>query len=337
METGVQQAQISESKFQEEQYLIGEAHDGWRLDMCVAALVPSISRSTAQKLIEADRVLVDGRKRARGYRVAAGMTVKVSIPEAPAKRELTPSAGELNIIYEDDDILALNKRPGLVVHPGAGNQSGTLVNQLIASGRTFSTLGGPDRPGLVHRLDKETSGVILIAKSNAVHEGLARQFKDRQVDKKYLAVVLGPSIADHGEIVSDFGRRPGDRRQFTGKVSSNRKAITRYETLARTSLVALVVAQPLTGRTHQIRVHLSELGHPIIGDRVYGRAYPRPGSRPESEAASLRQMTRHALHAWSVAFTHPITGQRLEITAPLPRDFKHLITAVFPGMLHLCS
>ena len=156
--------------------------------------------------------------------------------------------------------------------------------------------------------------------------------KDRQVDKKYLAVVLGPSIADHGEIVSDFGRRPGDRRQFTGKVSSNRKAITRYETLARTSLVALVVAQPLTGRTHQIRVHLSELGHPIIGDRVYGRAYPRPGSRPESEAASLRQMTRHALHAWSVAFTHPITGQRLEITAPLPRDFKHLITAVFPGM-----
>lgn len=306
-----------------------DAHAGWRLDMCVAALVPAVSRSAAQRLIDAGEVLLDGRRRPQGFRVPGGATLEVRVPATPPRESPRPSAGELDILFEDDDVLAINKRPGLVVHPGAGHQSGTLVNQLLASGRSFSILGGADRPGLVHRLDRDTSGVMLVAKNDAAHIALAAQFKDRVVAKTYLALVLGPQLPDQGVIASDFGRRPGDRKQFTGRVRSDRKAITEYETVARADLCALVRVRPRTGRTHQIRVHLSELGHPIVGDRVYGRAYPRPGSRPESEATALREMTRHALHALAIRFLHPRTGVSMEITAPLPRDYRQLLHAVF--------
>jgi 23S rRNA pseudouridine1911/1915/1917 synthase len=297
--------------------------------MCIAARVPGVSRSAAQRLIEAGEVTVDGRKRPQGFRVAVGAVIAVRVPAAPARAQPSPQAGDLDILFEDEDLLAVNKRPGLVVHPGAGHQSGTLVNQLVATGRSFSVIGGEDRPGLVHRLDRDTSGVLVIAKSDAAHVALAAQFKNREVSKTYLALVLGPRIPDRGVIESDFGRRPGDRKQFTGKVRSGRRAITEYEAVARAELCALVFARPRTGRTHQIRVHLSEHGHPIVGDRIYGRAYPRPGSRPETEAAALRTMTRHALHAFAIRFRHPTSGKPMEIVAPLPRDFRQLLEAVF--------
>ncbi len=300
--------------------------------MCIAALVPGVSRSAAQRLIDGGAVSVNGRRRPQGFRVPAGATLAVQVPAQTPRATPRPQAGDLDILFEDDDLLAINKRHGVVVHPGAGHQSGTLVNQLIATGRSFSVVGGEDRPGLVHRLDKDTSGVMLIAKNDATHIALAAQFKDRQVSKAYLALVLGPRIPDRGVIESDFGRRPGDRKQFTGKVRSGRKAITEYETLARAGLCALVLARPRTGRTHQIRVHLSEHGHPIVGDRIYGRAYPRPGSRPEDEAAALRIMTRHALHAYTIRFRHPGTGAWLEIVAPLPRDFANILEAVFGSL-----
>ncbi|HOI09318.1 MAG TPA: RluA family pseudouridine synthase, partial [Myxococcota bacterium] len=309
--------------------VVDEAHDGWRLDMCVAALVPGVSRSAAQRLIEGGRVTVAGRRRPQGFRVAAGVAIEASVPVAAPREAPRPQAGDLDILFEDDDLLAINKRPGVVVHPGAGHQSGTLVNQLAATGRTFSVIGGADRPGLVHRLDRDTSGVLLIAKSDAAHLALAAQFKDRVVSKTYLALVLGPQIPDRGAIASDFGRRPGDRKQFTGRVRSDRKALTEYETIARAGLCALVRVRPRTGRTHQIRVHLSENGHPIVGDRVYGRAYPRPGSRPEDEAAALRTITRHALHALAIRFRHPRTGEWMQVAAPLPRDFRQVLEAVF--------
>ncbi len=305
-------------------------HDDARLDMAVAALIPGVSRSAAQRLIELGEVRVNGRKRPQGFRVAAGMTLEVRIPTPPPRTGLVPQTGsELDILYEDDHVLAVAKRPGTVVHPGAGHQSGTLVNQLIATGRTFSVIGGEDRPGLVHRLDKDTSGVILLAKSDAAHAILAAQFKDRTIRKAYLAIVLGPHLPDRGEFRSSFGRRPGDRKQFTGRVSSEREAITEYETLLRASLCALVVARPRTGRTHQIRVHLAEGGHPIVGDHVYGRAYPRPGSQPEAEMTALKGITRHALHAWGIRFAHPADGRMIEVIAPPPRDFRVLLDAVF--------
>jgi 23S rRNA pseudouridine1911/1915/1917 synthase len=305
------------------------AHAGARLDVLVAALVPGVSRSAAQRLIDAGHVTVDGRRRPQGFRVAEGQAVSVTVP--PPEPRAAPVAGpvDLDVLLEDDAVLALNKRPGLVVHPGAGHQSGTLVDLLVASGRTLSTLGGPDRPGLVHRLDRDTSGVILVAKTDAAHESLSRQFKDRTVRKAYLALVLGPAIPDRGTISSAFGRSAGDRKQFTGRVREGRSAVTDFETRLRGSLCALVVVRPRTGRTHQIRVHLAERGHPIVGDHVYGRAYPRPGSRPEDEAATLRTIERQALHAFALRFAHPVTGRPVEVAAPVPRDLRRVCEAVF--------
>ena len=274
---------------------IDPTRDGMRLDMAIAALVPGVSRSAAQRLVELGEVRLDGRRRPQGFRVTTGALLEVRIPAPPVRTGLVPQAGgDLDILFEDDVVMAIAKRAGTVVHPGAGHQSGTLVNQLIASGRTFSVIGGEDRPGLVHRLDKDTSGVLLLAKSDQAHATLAMQFKDRTIRKAYLALVLGAQIPDRGVFRSSFGRSPGDRKQFTGRVTSEREAITEYQTVLRSSLCALVVARPRTGRTHQIRVHLAEGGHPIVGDRVYGRAYPRPGSTPQAEAASLRMMERHA-------------------------------------------
>lgn len=303
--------------------------EGTRLDVLLAAVVPALTRSSAQRLIEQNRVVVDGRPRPRGFRVHAGALVSVTMPRILPRPALTPQHGDLDILYEDDALLAVNKRPGLVVHPGAGHQSGTLANQLMASGRSFSTLGGPERPGLVHRLDRDTSGVMLIAKTDRAHESLSRQFQERAIQKTYLALVLGPQIPDQGTIESSFGRSPGDRKQFTGKVRTERKAITEYRTVLRAGLTALVMVHPRTGRTHQIRVHLAESGHPIVGDRVYGRAYPRPGSRPESETEALRQITRHALHAFQIRFNHPDDGRPVKVVAPLPRDMRTLLDALF--------
>lgn len=240
-----------------------------------------------------------------------------------------PQPGDLDILFEDDQLLAVSKRPGVVVHPGAGHRSGTIVNVLLASGRRLSSLGGPERAGLVHRLDRETSGVLLIAKDDQAHEVLTRQFKDRTIHKAYLALVLGPGIPDEGEIATTYGRRPGDRRQFTSRVRKGREAVTAYRTLLRGALCALVLAWPRTGRTHQIRVHLAEHGHPIVGDRVYGRAYPRPGSRPSAEAEALRAMPRVALHAWALRFRHPKSGDLRTLVAPVPRDLRDVCQAVF--------
>jgi 23S rRNA pseudouridine1911/1915/1917 synthase len=309
---------------------VDEARDGMRLDMAVAALVPGVSRSAAQRLIEQVRVRVDGRRRPQGFRVATGMELCVDVPAAaPRTAALAPQASDLDVLFEDEHVMAIAKRPGTVVHPGAGHATGTLVNQLVASGRTFSVVGGEDRPGLVHRLDKDTSGVLLLAKTDAAHAALSAQFRDRTIKKAYLALVLGPHIPDRQVIRSSFGRRPGDRKQFTGRVESDREAVTEIEAVCRGGLCALVVARPRTGRTHQIRVHLAEGGHPIVGDRVYGRAYPKAGSQPATEAEALKGISRQALHAWGIRFRHPVDGRVVEVMAPPPRDFRTVLDAVF--------
>jgi len=308
---------------------VDAAQAGERLDVLIAARLPFLSRSAAQRLIEAQQVLVDGRKRPRGFRVPAGATVQVEVPPEPERPPLESQPGDLDILFEDDEVMALAKRPGVVVHPGAGHRSGTLVNRLLGSGRTFSTLGGEDRPGLVHRLDKDTSGVLLLAKTDRAHLALSRQFQDRTVRKTYLALVLGAATPDHQVIRSAFGRRPGDRKQFTGRVREGREAVTEVRTVIRGRLCALVLAHPRTGRTHQIRVHLAEAGHPLVGDRVYGRGWPRPGSRPEEEVQAMQRMERQALHAWALRFRHPATGEERTVVAPVPRDLSETLDGLF--------
>lgn len=311
---------------------IAEASDeGSRLDMAIAARFPLISRSVAQKTVKNQGVLVNGRPKPPGFRLQEGLTVEITLPEAAEHKPVSADTGggSLDILWEDDYLMIVNKKAGLVVHPGAGHGSGTLVNILLASGRSFSTIGGEDRPGLVHRLDKDTSGVMVIAKDNATHEKLSNQFKDRVIQKTYLAIVLGPRINDRGIIETSFGRRSGDRKQFTGKVLDGKPAITEYETLLRANLCALVAAYPKTGRTHQIRVHLAESGHPVVGDHVYGRSHPKRGSLPGSEVEALENMKRHALHAWRIEFVHPATGAQISVKAPLPGDFRRTLDGLF--------
>jgi len=308
---------------------VDEVRNGDRLDVTVAALVDGVSRSAAQRLIKAGLVHVDGRKRPQGSRVSSGNVLTVEIPEPdPAARKPSETM-DLAIIYEDEYLVAVNKRQGIVVHPGAGHRSGTLADKLLASGRALSVVGGEDRAGLVHRLDRDTSGLVLAAKDDITHEAVASQFKDRTVSKAYLALVLGISKHEEGTIETCFGRRPGDRKRFTGRLDSGRKAVTTYETLMCANLCSLLLVRPKTGRTHQIRVHLSEQGLPVVGDRVYGRAYPKRGSVPKDEAEALHRIKRQALHAWTLRFEHPRTRETLKITAPLPRDMRAVIEAIF--------
>lgn len=306
---------------------VSESAHEKRLDMAVAILEPSISRSFAQKLIKAGLITVDGKKRPQSYRVNLGSVIKIEIPIQEIKPK--PELGDLDVIYEDDEILVINKKPGLVVHPGAGHMSGTIVNMLLGSSRTLSMLGGEERAGLVHRLDKDTSGVLVIAKTDFAHQTLSAQFKRREIRKEYLAIVLGSSIPDRGEIKSLFGRRGGDRRLFTGRVREGRDAVTEYQCIARAKLSALIKVIPKTGRTHQIRVHLSEFGHPVLGDRVYGRGYPKPGSTPLKEAETLREIKRQALHAWKISLIHPRNQEMIEFKAEIPKDMKDIIEKVF--------
>lgn len=308
---------------------VEEDQGGERLDVLVAAGVQGVSRSAAQRLIKGDHVRVDARRRPQGYRVQAGSVLTVTIPPPEPGSVPAHGGGDLDILYEDDSLVVVNKPHGMVVHPGAGHRSGTLADNLLASGRALSVIGGEDRAGLVHRLDRDTSGVVLVAKDDGTHEALARQFKERTVRKAYLALVLGISLPRHEVITTQFGRRHGDRKQFTGRVKSGREAVTEYTTLACANLCALVLVHPRTGRTHQIRVHLAERGNPVVGDRTYGRAYPRRGSRPEAEREALGTLKRHALHALALRFIHPGTGQAQVVKAPLPRDMRDAIQSVF--------
>ncbi|NOZ01858.1 MAG: RluA family pseudouridine synthase [Deltaproteobacteria bacterium] len=308
---------------------VGEGHEGDRLDVVVAANVAGVSRSAAQRLIKAGQVTVAGRLRPQGFRVPAGAAVIVRIP-APAT-DSPPIIGpvDLDVLYEDDSLVIVNKPPGLVVHPGAGHRFGTLADRLLASGRALSVVGGTDRAGLVHRLDRYTSGVLMAAKNDQAHEALAAQFKERTISKAYLTLVLGVSMPDREVINTRFGRSPGNRKQFTGRVSTGREAVTSYRTLMRANLCALLLVRPRTGRTHQIRVHLSERGYPVAGDRVYGRAFPRKGSQPRDEALALMGLKRQALHAYALRFIHPVTGHAHTVKAPLPRDMRRVLEAVF--------
>lgn len=282
-----------------------------RLDVAVAAQLPQVSRAQVQRLIQEGHVLVDGAPAKASYRLEGGEEVTVRLPRAE-KRPLEAEAIPLSVLYEDGDLIAIDKAAGMVVHPATSHQSGTLVNAALARWPELRDVGGKGRPGVVHRLDKDTSGVILLAKTDAALADLQGQFKRREVEKRYLALVEGLPESSEGIVDAPLGRDPR-RRKRIAVVQGGQEAVTHYRLLEAFEEHALLEVRPQTGRTHQIRVHMAWLGHPVVGDRVYGYRKQR-----------LR-LKRHWLHAAALTVRSPSGGGPLTFEAPLPPDLKHVL------------
>lgn len=301
-----------------------QSDSGSRLDQFAArALVASglaVSRAAVLRLIAQGHVQIDGRAGKAAARLRHGQRVRVCVPPVvPAS--LSPVPMPLSILFEDDDLLVLDKAPHLPVHPGAGSRRATLVEGLLAHGPCWSGIGGVSRPGIVHRLDADTTGVMVVAKHDAAHRHLAQQFADRRVRKHYLALASAVLAADaprHGTIDTFFGRHPVHRQRFTGRLRSGaRRARSKFRVLAEYAGVSLVEVLLLTGRTHQARVHLAELGLPLLGDRVYGSS---AGLRRAAQSG----LTHQALHAFKLSFCHPRSLQPLTFVAPPPASWMTL-------------
>jgi len=277
---------------------------GARLDQFLAAQGTALSRSRLQDLIKAGHVTLNGRATKASTRLRAGDTISLAEPPPVATDTLAEDIA-LDVLFEDDDLIVLNKPPGMVVHPAAGNWQGTVVNALLHHCPALSGIGGEQRPGIVHRLDKETSGCLVAAKNDAAHQSLARQFAGREVTKIYLALAVGKFRHASGVIDGAIGRHPIHRKKMT-VLEKGRASKTSYRVLAALAAGTLVECTLHTGRTHQIRVHLKHLGHPLLGDEVYGQ-----------RAGFARQM----LHAWRLGFTHPRTSGRMNFQSPIPADF----------------
>lgn len=286
-------------------FLASPEQAGQRLDKFLGASCPEFSRSRLQGFINDGHALVNGSTAKSSYPLRAGDEIVFEIPVETLPSPLAAQEIPINIIFEDETLLVLNKPAGLVVHPGAGNREGTLANGLLHHCGGLEIVGGEGRPGIVHRLDKETSGCIVVAKTEATHQSLSAQFAAREVQKSYLALTDGIPRMPHGKIDAAIGRHPVHRQKMA-VVDRGREALTHYRVLAHGEGKALVECRPKTGRTHQIRVHLKHLGHPVTGDPQYGR-------RGTAE--------RHFLHAWKLAFKHPASGKRVYFTATLSPDF----------------
>ncbi|MBC7226804.1 MAG: RluA family pseudouridine synthase [Thermoflexales bacterium] len=282
---------------------------GERLDRALAARFPQLSRAQLQRLIRSGAITVNEMVVRPAYRLAPGDRITVTFPEEPTVR---PESLPLDIVYEDEYLLVVNKPAGMVVHPAAHIVSGTLVNALLAHCPQVADVGGPDRAGIVHRLDRETSGLIVVAKNPETHASLQRQFKRRLVRKTYVALVEGQVHPREGIIEVPIGRDPKDRTRMSVS-RTGRPAVTQYRVVEVFPQYTLLEVRPHTGRTHQIRVHLAWLGYPVVGDRVYGRR--RQTLLPD----------RHFLHARELAFTHPATGEKLVLSAPLPPELTALL------------
>lgn len=288
-----------------------------RLDLCLSDNT-ELSRSRAQNLIEAGLVLLNGRAAKRSDAVRAGDTVRYAVPEAKPI-ELIPEDIPLDIVYEDKDICVVNKPRGLVVHPAVGNESGTLVNALLYHFGGLSTIGGEIRPGIVHRIDKMTSGLLVVAKNDFAHEQLARQFADHSAHRSYIALVAGNVREDKGTVDAPIGRHQTDRKRMA-VVQNGRRAVTHYRVLHRFPAVTVLSLELETGRTHQIRVHMAHIHHPVVGDQVYGSGKNALG------------MEGQALHGWRLQLTHPATKERMSFDAPLPEDMKRSLKRLgYPG------
>ncbi|WP_043395374.1 RluA family pseudouridine synthase [Archangium violaceum] len=289
---------------------------GERLDQVLARAFSDLTRSRIQGLIEAGHARIDGKSAKVAQRLRGGELLTLQIP-APVAAVPVAEELPLAVLHEDRDLVVVDKAAGMVVHPGAGHASGTLVNALLHRVKDLAGVGGELRPGIVHRLDKDTTGCLVVAKHESALVALQKSFKTRVVEKTYLALVHGTPKAAEARIETLYGRHPVHRQRFTGKVKEGKPAITEYRVLEAFEDAALVEVDLLTGRTHQIRVHLSEAGHPLLCDGVYGASRKAKGRAAEAEEVLGRQ----ALHAWKLSFPHPRTGKVLHVEAPLPADF----------------
>lgn len=284
-----------------------------RLDVWLTAALKEFSRSYADKLIQDGNAVVNGRKVKSGYKLKAGDMVEVNVPE-PKPLEVTAEEIELDIIHEDEDIIVINKPRGMVVHPAAGNYSGTLVNALLRHcGDSLSDINGVIRPGIVHRIDKDTSGVLVIAKNNRSHKVLSDMLKEHDINRIYIAVAEGVIMEDQGTVDAPIGRHPVDRKKMAVNLKNGRRAVTHFRVLERFADTTLLELRLETGRTHQIRVHMSYIGHPLVGDIVYGRKKQK------------YDFEGQALHAGTLGFIHPGTGEYVEYTAEPPEEFTKLV------------
>ncbi|MFH1964887.1 MAG: RluA family pseudouridine synthase [Acidobacteriota bacterium] len=302
--------------------LIDELDAGKRLDSFLSEHIQEISRSTAQKWISSGDVQVNRAPRKSSYTLQDGDLVSIKAPE-PAPLELIPEKMDLDILYEDDDLLAVHKPAGLIVHPGAGNPSGTLANGLLYYLREASR-SDTLRPGIVHRLDKDTSGVLVVAKNDYIHDCLSSQFRERKVKKIYIALVFGQVEPESGEIDIPIGRDKKSRTRISPRSVKPRDALTLYRVLEYFSAFTLLKAYPKTGRTHQIRVHFQTKGHPIVGDETYGFATFLNRISNTRHRKAVKDMNRLFLHSASLSVHHPRTDKPLTFTAPLPEELVKL-------------
>ena len=302
---------------------VGEQHHGLRLDRALGELFPHQSRNFLAKLVTAGKVSLDGTVALKSsHRVETGQQITVEIPEA-APSSMVSQDLPLTILHQDDDVVVIDKPAGLVVHPGAGHPDQTLVNALLHHVLDLSGIGGELRPGIVHRLDKDTSGVMLIAKNDDAHRKLTAAWNTDAVRKEYLALVYGTPEADRGTVDAPIGRDPRDRKRMA-IVEGGRRAVTDYELVERLRSTSLLRCRLHTGRTHQIRVHMKHLGHPIVGDPVYSGPQWR-GIPDKKLQRALASLGRQALHAARITFPHPRDGRVMVVEAALPDDMRELI------------
>lgn len=292
---------------------------GDRVDALLARSIDSLTRSAAQRLIEDGAVLLGGKAVKKNYKCAAGDRFEVLLPEAE-ETELVAQDIPLDVVYEDGDVIVVNKPVGMVVHPAPGHPDGTLVNALLYHcGESLSGVGGQKRPGIVHRIDRDTSGLIIAAKNDAAHLALAAQLADHTLARTYECLAVGNFREDSGTVNAPIGRHPVDRKRMAVVRQGGREAVTHWEVIARYPGVTHLRCRLETGRTHQIRVHLAYIGHPILGDTVYGAKKPVPG------------LTGQCLHAVGLRFLHPRTGEPVELTCPLPEEFVRMLDKLRRG------
>src|SRR5438270_9689921 len=290
-----------------------------RLDQFLARELPTFSRSRLQQLLRQQLVTLNGTPARPRDALRSGDRIEVNEPP-PEKIDHQPEPSPLDVLYEDEDLIVINKSPGLVVHPGAGQREHTLVNACLHHFPKLSGIGGKERPGIVHRLDKETSGCLVVAKTDAAHRALSAQFEARTVEKIYLALVAGKLRRRTGTIEEKIGRHPVDRQRMSVTSTRGRAAKTEYRVISASDEMSLLECKLHSGRTHQIRVHLHHLGHPVLGDKVYGAKF-------------AKTLPRQMLHAWKLGFQHPSTDEWRNFEAPLPPDFKAAIKSLQPSAL----
>lgn len=301
----------------EEYNLVVELDDeGLRLDQFLSENLTTQSRSYLQKLIRQGNVLVNEKVKKPSYDVKLGDRIFITLPE-PVPLEVLPEPIPLDIIHEDTNLLVINKPAGLVVHPAAGHFSGTLVNALVHHcGKNLSGIGGVLRPGIVHRLDRDTSGCMVIAKDDITHNDLMRQFQERKVHKEYIALVSGWVKELRGRLSATIGRHPVHRKRMAVRFDTGKEAITSYEVIERFEKATLLNLKLGTGRTHQVRVHMAHMGHPVLGDEEYGKK--------KSRLEGI-EIPRQMLHAYKLGFTHPAKNEWMEFTSPIPQDIQDLL------------